>query len=300
MGSRIKSKVLLFGANGQLGTEFQLAANAAGLAVCALSRGDADIADPGAVQAALDRVQPSLVVNAAAYTRVDDAEVEQDAAVRGNVTGPGVLADACARANAALVHISSDYVFNGEGLGAYVETDTVAPIGFYGRTKADGEEAVRNNLSRHVILRVSWLYGEFGNNFLKTMLRLGAQRDEISVVADQHGCPTSTRDVSRAILAVAQQIEGGRDLFGTYHFAGSGATTWHGFAAAAVGKYSELTGKRVNVRAITTTEYPTRTKRPANSVLDCRKFERTFGIRGNPWRKEVEDTVEKLVVISGD
>lgn len=291
-------KVLLFGANGQLGTEFQQAAHAVGLSICALSRGDADISDSDAVQAVLDRVQPSMVVNAAAYTRVDDAEVEQDAAVRGNVTGPEVLAKACARANAALVHISSDYVFDGEQPGAYVETDTVAPIGLYGRSKADGEAAIRNNLNRHVILRVSWLYGEFGNNFLKTMLRLAAQRDEISVVADQHGCPTSTRDVSRAILAVVQQIDDGRDICGTYHFAGDGATTWHGFAAAAIGKYSELTGKRVNVRAITTAEYPTRTKRPANSVLDCCKFERVFGIRGNPWRKEVEDTVEKLVIIS--
>jgi dTDP-4-dehydrorhamnose reductase len=295
MGSQIKSKILLFGANGQLGTEFQRTANAAGLSICALSRGDVDISDSGAVQAALDQMQPSLVINAAAYTRVDDAEIEQDLAVRGNVTGPEVLAKACARANAALVHISSDYVFNGEQPGAYVETDTVAPIGFYGRTKADGEAAVRNNLSRHVILRVSWLYGEFGNNFLKTMLRLAAQRDEISVVADQHGCPTSTRDVSRAILAVAQQIDVGRDRFGTYHFAGDGATTWHGFAATAVGKYSELAGKLVNVRAITTTEYPTRTKRPANSRLDCSKFEQAFGLRANFWRSEVEDTVERLV-----
>ncbi|HRF08151.1 MAG TPA: dTDP-4-dehydrorhamnose reductase [Xanthobacteraceae bacterium] len=291
----MKSKVLLFGANGQLGTEFRQAADAAGLPITALTRSDVDIADPGAVQAALDRAQPSLVVNAAAYTRVDDAEIEREAAIRGNVTGPEALAKACVRADAALVHISSDYVFDGEKQGSYSETDAVAPIGFYGRTKADGEAAIRANLARHVILRVSWLYGEFGNNFLKTMLRLASQRDEIAVVADQHGSPTSTKDVYRAIAAVAGQIERGGDIFGTYHFTGYGATTWHGFAAAALGKYGELTGRKINVRPITTAEYPTRTKRPANSTLDCSKFERTFGVRANFWRSEVEDTVERLV-----
>lgn len=261
----------------------------------AIPRSSVDIADRDAVQAALERAGTPLVVNAAAYTRVDDAEDHREQAIRGNVTGPETLAKACAEVGAALIHISSDYVFDGAKEGSYTEADPVAPIGFYGKTKAEGETAVGENLKQHVILRVSWLYSEFGNNFLKTMLRLAGQRDEIKVVADQRGCPTSTRDVVEAIAAAAHRLLDGEDVFGTYHFAGDGATTWHGFASAAVGKFVEITGKTVRVTAITTAEYPTRTKRPANSVLACEKFERVFGFRGRPWQAEVEEVAEILV-----
>lgn len=290
-----ESPIVVFGANGQLGSELQREAARRGMALHAISRSAVDIADAGAVAAALERVQPSLVVNAAAYTRVDDAESEREKAMLGNVTGPKVLAECCAERGAALIHISSDYVFDGTKRGAYSENDQVAPIGFYGKTKAYGEEAVRNSLDRHVILRVSWLYGEFGSNFLKTMLRLASQREEISVVADQHGCPTSTRDVTNAILAITERVRGREEVFGTYHFAGDGATTWHGFASAAIGKFAELNNKAVRVKAITTDQYPTRTKRPENSVLSCEKFERVFGFRGRPWQQEVEEVAESLI-----
>lgn len=295
MSGLLKSPVLVFGSNGQLGTELQRTAQKSSLSLQALSRSDADIADAVAVSAAIEKFAPAVVVNAAAYTRVDDAEVEREKATQGNVTGPGVLAKTCEAYGAALIHVSSDYVFDGSKQGAYVETDPVAPIGFYGATKADGEAAVRAATASHVIIRVSWLYGEFGNNFLKTMLRLAGQRDEISVVADQHGCPTSTRDLAEAIVKVSDRIRSKDDVFGTYHFAGDGVTTWHGFASSAVGKFSALTGKQVRVKPITTAEYPTRTRRPANSALDCGKFERVFGFRGRPWRQEVEETAAALV-----
>lgn len=242
---------------------------------------------------AISEYAPSLVVNAAGYTKVDDAEIEREAAERANVTGPGVLAKACERANVTLLHVSSDYVFDGSKRGPYVESDPAAPLGFYGSTKVRGEEAVRAETNQHIILRVSWLYGAYGNNFLKTMLRLAGERDEIAVVADQYGSPTSTRDLANAVLRV---VDSGSVLpFGTYHYAGDGVTTWHGFASRVLAKLSVLTGRNVHVRAITTADYPTRAKRPANSVLDCGKFERVFGFRGAPWEMEADEVVELLV-----
>lgn len=289
------TQVLVFGGSGQLGLDLVRTAAQSGVALCALPRSGADISDALAVNAAISASSPRLVVNAAAYTKVDDSEIERAAAELANVTGAAVLARACEAKGVPLIHISSDYVFDGTKSGAYVETDPIAPLGFYGLTKARGEEAVRAETKRHIILRASWLFGEFGHNFLKTMLRLAAQREEISVVADQHGCPTSTRDLAKAILRVADVIAENPFGFGTYHFAGDGVTTWHGFASSAVKKYAEQTGKGVTVRAITSAEYPTRTKRPANSALDCSKFEKTFGFRGRPWRAEVDEIAEILI-----
>ena len=187
----------------------------------ALSRAEADIADPAAVRAAISRHKPSLVVNAAAYTKVDAAESETEAARLGNEIGPAVLAAACAAAGVPLIHISTDYVFDGSKDGAYLEDDPIAPINAYGRTKAAGERAVRETRVRHVILRTSWVYGEFGQNFLKTMLKLAATRDELRVVSDQRGCPTSTADLAAAILAIAPRLAASDDVWGTYHYAGS-------------------------------------------------------------------------------
>jgi dTDP-4-dehydrorhamnose reductase len=289
------SRILVFGGSGQLGLDLARISAKRGVELRALSRSQADITDLSGVTSAIGDFKPSLVVNAAAYTKVDDAEVEREAAERANITGPRVLAQACDAAGVPLLHISSDYVFDGTKSGAYVESDPVAPIGFYGSTKAQGEDAVRAAQKRHIILRVSWLYGEYGNNFLKTVLRLASQRDEIGVVADQHGCPTSTRDLANAIFRVSERIAAREDLFGTYHFAGDGITTWYGFASAAIGKYNELAAGAVRVKAITTADYPTRTKRPVNSALDCTKFERSFGFRGQPWRTEVEEISEILL-----
>jgi dTDP-4-dehydrorhamnose reductase len=287
--------ILLFGAGGQLGRELTRASTARGAPLVALSRAEADIADEGAVRAAINRHAPSLVVNAAAYTKVDASESETQAARLGNEIGPAVLGAACAVAGVPLVHISTDFVFGGSKEGAYVEDDPVAPVNAYGRSKAAGEQAVRDAAPRHVILRTSWLYGEFGQNFLKTMLALAATRDELRVVSDQQGCPTSTADLAAAILSLAPRLAADDPVWGTYHYAGSGVTTWHGFASRIVAAQAPLSGRAPQVTAILTKDFPTAARRPVNSALDCGKFARVFGFAGRPWTEETDRIVRALV-----
>jgi dTDP-4-dehydrorhamnose reductase len=287
--------ILTFGGNGQLGQDLARAGAAQNVPLVTLTRAEADVSDEDAVRNAVARHRPSWVVNAAAYTEVDNAEKEPDAVRKGNEIGPRVLARACAPLNIPLVHVSTDYVFDGTKSGAYIETDPIAPLGVYGATKAAGEAAVRETLREHVILRTSWVYGEFGRNFLKTMLRLAATRDELRVVADQRGCPTSSADLARAILSIAPRLTNRENVWGTYHFAGSGATTWHAFAERIVAAQAPLTGRRPKVTAITTAEYPTPARRPANSELDCTKFARVFGFAARPWEEETDRIVRALV-----
>lgn len=288
-------RVLLFGANGQVGRETSALARARGIDLVAVDRTRADIADPVAVARVFEDVKPTVAINAAAYTAVDKAEADPEAATRGNATGPGLLAERCAREGVPLIHISTDYVFDGTKAGAYVEADPIAPLGVYGRTKAAGEAAVRAASERHVILRTSWVYGVHGANFLKTMLRLAGERDRLTIVADQRGCPTATRDIAEALLTVARQMEAGTARFGTYHFAGTGATTWHGFASAIIAEAGRHTGRHPEVAAITTADYPTPARRPANSELDSSLFERTFRYRAAPWQSRVKDVVDGLL-----
>jgi dTDP-4-dehydrorhamnose reductase len=280
--------ILLFGANGQLGQEMVRASSARKTPLVALAHAEADIADAAAVRGAIARHAPALVVNAAAYTKVDLAETDIEAARRGNETGPAVLGEACNAARIPLVHISTDYVFDGTKATAYLETDPVSPASSYGRSKEAGERALREAAPRHVILRTSWVYGEFGHNFLKTILRLAATRDELRIVADQRGCPTATLDLAEAILSIAPRLVAGEDVWGTYHFAGSGVTTWHGFASRIVAAQAPITGRSPRVTPITTAEYPVPARRPANSELDCGRFARTFGIRARPWTEETD------------
>jgi dTDP-4-dehydrorhamnose reductase len=287
--------ILTFGGNGQLGQELVRASATQGAALVALPRAEADIADADAVRGAIARHHPAVVINAAAYTKVDAAESDPDAARAGNETGPAVLAAGCAAARVPLIHVSTDFVFDGAKQGAYLESDPVAPLGAYGRSKAAGERAVRAAAPQHLIIRTSWVYGEFGANFLKTMLRLAATRDELRVVADQRGCPTSTGDLARAILSVAPRLAAGEDVWGTYHFAGHGATTWHGFASRIVAAQAPITGRTPRVTAITTAEYPTAARRPANSELDCGRFARVFGVRARPWGEET-DRITRILV----
>jgi dTDP-4-dehydrorhamnose reductase len=287
--------ILVFGGNGQLGQELTRAGIASATPLVALSHAQADIADPAAVGDAIERHDPTLVVNAASYTKVDLAETEIEANRRANEIGPAILAAACATAGVPLIHISTDYVFDGTKQGAYVEGDPVAPINSYGRSKAAGERAVRASTPLHLILRTSWIYGEFGQNFLKTILRLAATRDELRVVADQRGCPTSTPDLARAILTLAPQLLGGDKIWGTYHFAGSGVTTWHEFASRIVAAQAPLTGRAPRVTAITTAEFPTPARRPANSELNCGLFQRVFGFRGRPWTEEADAITRALI-----
>jgi dTDP-4-dehydrorhamnose reductase len=287
--------ILLFGANGQLGQEMVRASAARGMSLVALSHAEADIADANAVREAIARHKPALVVNAAAYTKVDLAETEVEAARRGNDIGPALLGEACAAWGIPLVHVSTDYVFDGTKPTAYVETDAVSPASSYGRSKEAGERALRAATPRHVILRTSWVYSEFGHNFLKTILRLAATRDELRIVADQRGCPTSTLDLAEAVLSIAPRLIAGEDVWGTYHFAGSGVTTWHGFASRIVAAQTPFTGRSPRVTPITTAEYPLPAPRPANSELDCSLFARTFGIRARPWTEETDRITRVLV-----
>ena len=281
-------RLLIFGAGGW--TELRRAPLPQGTTLAALTRAELDIADPAAVRAAIRRERPDLVVNAAAYTAVDKAESEAEAAFAINATAPGGIAAACAEAGIPLIHISTDYVYDGTKPGPYVETDPINPLGVYGRSKVAGDAAVAAALAEHVILRTAWVYSAHGGNFVKTMLRLASERPGLRVVADQHGSPTAAADIAAAIIAVAAKIGAGEGHWGVFHFTGAGATTWHGFAEAIVG----LAGKTVPVTAIATADYPTPARRPANSVLDCAKIEAAYGVVARPWRDALAEVIAEL------
>jgi dTDP-4-dehydrorhamnose reductase len=291
--------ILVFGGNGQLGRELAREAVARGVALVSLVRSQADITDYSAILDALKRYEPAIVINAAAYAKVDLAETEIEKAHSGNAIGPANLARACAEAQLSLVHISTDYVFNGAKRGAYSEGDPVCPISSYGRSKAAGEACVRRALSRHIILRTSWVYSEFGQNFLKTIVYLASTKDELHVVADQRGSPTSASDLASAILRIVPRLLSREDSWGTYHFAGAGATTWFGFAKRIVAAQAPLTGRTPRVTAISTADYPTAAPRPANSELDCSLFVKVFGFGAQPWT-EVTDAVTRAVVANSE
>lgn len=287
--------IVVLGGNGQLGREVVRAAALQATPVKALSHSELDITNGSAVVAAFAELKPDLVINAAAYTKVDLAETNVMEAQRTNETGPGVLARACADARLALLHVSTDYVFDGQKETAYVESDTVCPINVYGRTKAAGEQRVRSTLEHHVILRTSWVYSEFGHNFLKTMLGLAATRDELQVVADQYGAPTSARELANAMLRIAPRLLEEKQVSGTYHFTAQGLTTWHGFATHAFEVLAALTGRKPRVKPIKTADYPTAARRPPNSRLDCTLFANTFGFGARHWSEEVEATTRTLL-----
>lgn len=273
--------LVIFGAGGQVGRELAELAQAQGLAVRAFARAEVDITDAAAVAEAVRGAD--FVANCAAYTAVDKAEAERDRAFAVNATGPGVIAQACATAGAALLHISTDYVFRGDGDRPWREDDPIAPLSVYGETKAAGEAAVRAALPRHVILRTAWVFAAHGNNFVRTMLRLGAERPELRIVADQRGGPTPAADIAAAILAIrGQALAPGFDGWGTFHFAGAPATTWHDFAAAI---FAAKGGAGPVLHAIATADYPTPARRPSNSVLDCGKISRVFGLGQPDWRQ---------------
>ncbi len=287
--------ILVFGAAGQLGRELAGALSQRAMPAVLLSRQDADIADRPAVMSAIDRAKPAVVVNAAAYTKVDRAESEPEMAFRDNSEGPALLADACAARGLPLIHVSTDYVFDGSKSSPYVETDPVAPLGIYGASKEAGEQAIRRALERHVILRTAWVYGVHGTNFLKTMLNLAGRSEGWGVVMDQHGNPTATADLAEAIVAVAARAAADTARWGTYHFAGTGEASWYDFACEIVAAQAQFTGRQPQVRAITTAEYPTKARRPANSRLDSGLFAMAFGIKAHPWQERTREAVAALL-----
>ena len=286
----------IIGSNGQLGWELVRQGEARGFKILALDYPEIDISDLASVEACFDSTKIDFIINAAAYTAVDRAESEPEVAFSVNRYGPANLAERCHDRSVPLIHVSTDYVFDGTKQGAYVEGDSVAPLGIYGESKAAGEEEVRNRLPEHVIVRTAWLCGIHGHNFVKTMLRMGREKDTLRVVSDQYGCPTFAADLAEAILKVAVQVTKNRSTsWGTYHYCGAGKTTWHRFAEAIfeiARQYEKFAVKEVV--PISTAEYPTLVKRPANSVLDCTKIERYFGIRSRPWREGLAEMIEQL------
>ncbi len=289
--------ILLTGARGQVGWEVARRAKAAGLTVQACGHADLDISQQDVVTRVVAAVKPRAIVNAGAYTAVDKAESERDAAFAVNCDGPAHLAAACARARIPLIHISTDYVFDGTKAAAYVESDPVAPLGVYGASKLAGEEAIRASDAPHIILRTAWVYGIEGNNFVKTMLRLGRERDTLRVVADQHGCPTFAGDLADAILTVFRNVttHSVPEMWGTFHCVNDLPTTWNAFARRIFEFATPKLGKTPVVEAITTAEYPTPAKRPANSVLDCGKIKRIHGVALRPWPSALEEMLNAIL-----
>jgi len=284
--------ILLLGAGGQLGQEVARRAIRTGLPLIPVSHAQVDITYPRSVGRAIDKSRAVMVVNAAAYTNVDQAESEPEVAFKANVVGATVIAEACVERDLPVVHISTDYVFDGSKDGAHHENDSVAPLGVYGRTKTEGEQAVRRLNPKHLILRTAWLYGVH-ENFLKTILRLASERHELHVVADQRGSPTSSTDLAEAILRIPPRL--GSQPWGTYHFAGTGETTWHGLASRIVGAQAVFTGRRPKVNAIATADFPTKARRPQNSALDSSRFAAAFGFKAEPWERAVDRTVAELL-----
>lgn len=294
--------ILVFGANGQVGREL-LRALAGGDRLVAATRSGAladgspcaraDFADAGQALALLDRERPAVVVNAAAYTAVDRAESEPEAAFAANARAPGAIAGWCAAHGVPLVHYSTDYVFDGRGERPYRVDDPTAPLGVYGASKLAGEAAIRAAGGRHLIFRTAWVYAPHGHNFLRTMLRLGAERDVLRVVADQVGTPTPA-----ALIAdvTAQALAAGGERSGTWHLTAAGQTSWHGFAEAILaGAVARgLLARAPRVEAIATADYPTPARRPAYSCLDTASLQRDFGIALPDWRDGLAGVLDAL------
>ncbi|MGD9509720.1 MAG: dTDP-4-dehydrorhamnose reductase [Geminicoccaceae bacterium] len=286
-------KVLITGASGQLGQELMARAGPAGFALVGFGHGELDIADRAAVERAMTSVDPDLVVNAAAYTAVDQAESEPERAFAINAEGPRHLARACAGAEVPLIHVSTDYVFDGAKREGYVEDDPVAPLQVYGASKEAGERAVREELAEHLIVRTAWVYSSHHRNFVLTMRQLAAERDELRVVGDQFGSPTWAGELADAICAMAARIEGG-GKFGTYHFVGGGSTSWAGFAQAVMDLCPPAGRAPPRVVPIPAAEFPRPARRPASSVLRCGKIGHVFGITPKPWRDALAEVAREL------
>lgn len=295
-------RLLVTGTSGQLAQSLLEAGHEAGIDVFAIRRPQFDLTIPGTIRAALLDAAPDIVVNAAAYTAVDKAETEPELANAVNAGGSAELARQCETQGIALVHISTDYVFDGTKASPYVENDPTGPANAYGRSKLAGETAVAAACERHIVLRTAWVHSPFGANFVKTMLRLAGSRPELRVVDDQRGSPTYAPHLARVVLAIARQLPG-RDEgssahaapWGIYHAAGAGETTWCGFAREIFRVSAELGGPTAEVEAITTADYPTPAKRPGNSRLDCGKLERRFCITLPDWREGARQCVERLL-----
>lgn len=283
--------ILVTGATGMTGREVVRQSLVLGWQCTALSHRELDITDSSAVRSALTHATPDVIVNAAGYTAVDKAESDEDAATQVNSRGAYNLATVAGELGAAIIHLSTDYVFDGSASEPYLPSDQTNPINAYGRTKLAGEVAVRVSCPRHLIVRTSWVYSHEGHNFVRTMLRLAGEGKEVSIVDDQQGSPTSASDLASALTRAAAAMESNEALNGTYHFTNSGVTTWYDFAST-IFELKRLTG--VKLRPVSTAEYLTAAARPLWSVLDSISFERQFAMTRRPWRAALEETLERI------
>ena len=289
-------KLLVTGADGQVGRELLALVPARGHDVVGTDVASLDITDAAAVRAAVAAVRPDAVVNAAAYTAVDRAETDAGRAAAVNADGARHVAEACASAGIPLVHVSTDYVFDGTKGAPYTPDDPPTPLGVYGRTKADGEAAVRAATDAHVVIRTAWVFSHHGHNFVRTMLRLARERESFGVVADQWGGPTAARAVAHACLVASERLVAGTGAFGTFHHAGAPLATWFDLAREAVRLGAELDPRvRGTVRPIETAEYPTPAARPVRVELDTSAFEAAFGVAAPDWRADLVPVVAALV-----
>ncbi|MDQ7018413.1 MAG: dTDP-4-dehydrorhamnose reductase [Robiginitomaculum sp.] len=286
--------LLVIGRTGQLARALM---QAGGDHVTALGRPEVDLTNTDSIKAALAQYRPALVINAAAYTAVDAAERDEAAAQALNTTGPANLAALCAKRDVPLIHISTDYVFDGARDQSYREEDVPSPLGVYGRTKRAGEEAVCQHNPRHIIVRTAWVHSPIGKNFVKTMLHLARDRDDIRVVDDQYGNPTYAPHLAAALLQMATHILGDEDFtgWGIYHLAGTGRTNWADFAKEVFATSAALGGPHASVTPIPSAEYPTPAPRPANSCLQCDKAYKAFGITMANWREGAKTCVQALL-----
>lgn len=293
-------KILVTGKNGQVGFELMRTLAPLGTVV-GVDVKECDLAQSAAIDALLERVRPDIIVNPAAFTEVDKAESQPIIAHAVNAQAPKLLARYAARHNIPIIHFSTDYVFDGKKDGPYTEEDEAKPTSVYGKTKWLGEEAVRKLAAKHIIIRTSWVFGSHGVNFLKTMLKLAAERDKLSVVSDQYGAPTSARMLAEAVAQIITELgePGSYRKYGTYHVAARGETSWHGYAQVVVERAIklglDLKISPKEIKPITTKEYPMPAPRPANSRLDTTKVSMTFSVSLPKWQDEVEKVIQELV-----
>ncbi|MDE2240347.1 MAG: dTDP-4-dehydrorhamnose reductase [Rhodospirillales bacterium] len=290
--------ILVTGASGQLGDALSRRLAALGAAFTAVQRPDFDFEKPETIAACFEAAKPSLVINAAAYTAVDKAETDQEAAKAGNHTGPLALARLCEAADIPFIHVSTDYVFDGDKGAPYLESDPTNPTGVYGATKRDGEQAILATGAKAVILRTAWVYSAHGKNFARTMINAGRKMPVLRVVADQRGTPTAAGDLADAILAITDKISATGwqpEYRGIFHATGGGETTWHGFASAIFEDAAKHGYTAPEVQPIATTDWPTPTRRPPDSRLDGHKLASIFGTSLPPWRETLPGVVADLL-----
>lgn len=290
--------LLIVGNTGQIARSLGEAAAARGIAFRALGRPQLDLTQSGSISAAVETAAPDYVINAAAYTAVDNAETDIANAMALNRDGAEALATVCHKHGIPIIHLSTDYVFDGSKSAPYTETDDANPLNIYGRSKLDGENAVSAAATRHIILRTSWVFSPFGRNFVKTILGIADKQDDLNIVDDQFGSPTYAPHISEGVLSIVDRLDRGAPAdqpWGLFNMAGTGGTTWCGLAKQILRQSSLRGGPAARVRAIATDQYPTPAQRPANSRLDCSKLKKIYGIELPDWQSGVRECVTRLL-----